>query len=62
MNKTLQISFNQERYLLLSHTWAFYKILKEYSEGKIDKTMFMNHIKTYLEEWDRIKKRGYKNG
>ena len=38
--------------LRLQHTKAFYKMLGEYIRGNMDKTAFMNHIKTYLREWE----------
>ena len=64
MNKNEQIfqTFSEEKdYLLFKHTRAFYKILEEYSQGKMDRTMVMKHIRTYLREWDKMRKR-CKNG
>ena len=61
-NEQILQTFSEEKdYLLFKHTRAFYRILEEYSQGKMDRTMVMEHIRTYLKEWDKMRKR-FKNG
>ena len=47
----------------LQQTIAFNRILGEYVRGKMNRHMFMKHVKGYLHEWKRkLKKKEEKEG
>lgn len=40
--------------LRLQHTKAFYRMLGEFIRGRMNKVAFMDHMKTYLKQWEKI--------